>query len=69
MTAEEITEALRVEEERRKEVERKEEERRERERNGGKRLPPGVDSSWLPEGALKQANRGQGQGQGGRKRK
>ncbi|GAA5909229.1 uncharacterized protein JCM6883_005812 [Sporobolomyces salmoneus] len=48
VSADEVTAALDAEKERM----RKEEEEEERLKNGGKKLPAGVDESWLPDGAL-----------------
>ncbi|GAA5966793.1 hypothetical protein JCM3765_004270 [Sporobolomyces pararoseus] len=48
VSAEEVTAALDAEKERM----RKEEEEEERLKNGGRKLPAGVDSEWLPQGAL-----------------
>jgi hypothetical protein len=48
VSAEEVTAALDAERERM----RKEEEEEERKKNGGKKLPDGVDESWLQDGTL-----------------
>jgi hypothetical protein len=58
VTAEEITEALRVQKEIEEEEARREKERLEREQRGIKRVPVGVDTDWLPAGALEGAQGG-----------